>query len=490
MPAVWASMRVSDLIFPIITIAAVLICRHLKKDSRRTSKAAYSCCLAVPLLITLITFPTPSRFVKEYARYSTDAYTFRSAPAQYTLFGKLFYDSMTAMQELTPDEKQQTMEFIRNCGPVPALPDSVAPRRNLVVIMCESLEGWPVGLTYEGHEITPVLNALIADSTTLYAPRVLSQAKGGRSIDGQLIIFTGLLPAAEGTYSTAYPHSVFPSLQQAMKADRGARSFLFTGDKLKVWNQEGVASHLMIDTLISYPDFRIEESYRSQRRHVGDRSFMRQVVEKLRGGTTWNPGEPALLQIVTYSGHSPFNLPEQERKFTLSGRAPKLMEDYLYVTHYVDEALGILIDYLRSRPDWEQTMVVITGDHEGLAADRASLAASAAGKGVVDAEPMVPLIILNSPVGGRIDFPVGQQDIYPTILQLLGLQDYIWPGFGHSMLDPNHPHSLVDPYGRQYGTPPSTEAARLQREAWIHSDRVLKYNLFRDTPYSAEKTER
>lgn len=50
------------------------------------------------------------------------------------------------------------------------LPDSIARKKTLVVIFCESLESWVINRKVEGKEITPNLNAAIADSHTLYAP--------------------------------------------------------------------------------------------------------------------------------------------------------------------------------------------------------------------------------------------------------------------------------------------------------------------------------
>ena len=515
MPSVWASLRWTDIPFLCIPIAAITMCRwpvrhndypdhmtpsctnnsgvndaksHRKSRwTARTSVAGYLVWTAIPLAITVAAFPTPEDFRQHYAAFSSGAYSYRSGPAAYSLAGKLLYDHMTSRSGITPSQRRQTIDFMDSRPPVPALPHGVKPRRNLVVIMCESLESWPVGLVYEGHEITPVLNALVADSTTLYAPYTLSQAKGGRSMDGQLLIFSGMLPVSEGAYSTSYPSSAFPSLQQALKRDRKTRSFLFTGDKIKVWNQEQVARHLMIDTIISYPDYKLEEAFGGYRKHVGDRSFIRQTISKLKDGSTWRPGQPALVQMVTYSGHYPFRLPEKERDFTLSGKAPSLMEDYLYVTHFTDQALGAMINYLRGRPDWDDTMVVITGDHEGLAEHRASLASSPEGQGVVSTMPVVPFIVVNSPVGGHISHIVGQSDIYPTILQLLGLRDSAWRGFGRSMLDPDHPRCATDPWGRLYGTPADPSAPDTQREGWKHSDRALKFDLLRGTRYTAEK---
>ena len=77
--------------------------------------------------------------------------------------------------------------------------------------------------------------------------------------------------------------------------------------------------------------------------------------------------------------------------------------------------------------------------------------------------------------------------LWPTILQLLGLRDSAWRGFGRSMLDPDHPRCATDPWGRLYGTPADPSAPDTQREGWKHSDRALKFDLLRGTRYTAEK---
>ena len=78
---------------------------------------------------------------------------------------------------------------------------------------------------------------------------------------------------------------------------------------------------------------------------------------------------------------------------------------------------------------------MITGDHEGLAADRASLCQSAVGKGVVSPQQFTPFIILNSPKGMRYNEVMGQIDMYPTILSLLQVNNYAWKGMGQTIFD-------------------------------------------------------
>lgn len=63
------------------------------------------------------------------------------------------------------------------------------------------------------------------------------------------------------------------------------------------------------------------------------------------------------------------------------------------VANYTDYAIGPFIDYLKSRPDFDETMIVITGDHEGLASDRMLLCQSKEGKGIVSDKPFNHLLL-------------------------------------------------------------------------------------------------
>ena len=85
----------------------------------------------------------------------------------------------------------------------------------------------------------------------------------------------------------------------------------------------------------------------------------------MEAGEVWPAGENAYVQIVTYSGHAPFRLPENLRRISFSEDVPQLMADYMITANYTDAAIGRLVGYLQSRSDYAHTMIVITGDHEG-----------------------------------------------------------------------------------------------------------------------------
>ena len=317
------------------------------------------------------------------------------------------------------------------------LPDSITPRKNLVIILLESFESWPLEKSIGGKEITPYLNSLLADSTTFFAPRVLTQVAAGRSIDGQLLLTAGLLPTIGSVYSTRYPGSTYLTLNKALKEKYGSSSSLFTVDQLITWNM-GVISHAFgYDNIYDRSTWNNDEKV-GRPGKLSDGSFFRQSAEKLGTGGYWPEGSPAMLTFVTYSGHNPFRLPEnlKDPDFDLSASSlHDTLVRYATMAHYTDSQLHTLIDYLRSRSDWPETMVLITGDHEGLAKERDGIRKSSPeAAALVDAGQFTPFIVLNAPVGGRYDAVMGQVDMYPTILTMLGASGYAWQGVGESVL--------------------------------------------------------
>ena len=483
MPSVWASLRWSDLVFPLILALTVWLMVRYKKQlsAKKTNRAAYLTILAIPLLITIIVFPTPSRFKARYDKLGNNAYTYRSGPAMYTVFGSLIYNALSEMEQLTPEQKRDSAAYLAAIPRIESLPDSVTAPQNLVFIFCESLESWVIDMVYDGQEVTPNLNAMLRNDSTFYAPHVVSQARDGRSIDGQLLCLTGLLPLTQGTYSVRYPDTYYPSIHKALKQQHGSRAVLLTGDKEYVWNQAQIGRNFGLDTIVSFYDFKVEESY-TGREHIGDRALMRQCVDKIKKGDLWRPGEPFYLQMVTYSGHSPFHLPDSEKKLKIGSDIPMVMADYMQIAHYTDEALGIMIDYLRTRPDRANTMVIITGDHEGLADNRSVIRATDMGRKYVSEEQFVPFIVLNAPVTGKTDKVMGQIDIFPSMIYLLGLNDYSWTGLGRSIFSKNHPGAAISTLG-QHVTGPGSELSKAQWQTIIdaqrHSDRIIRYDLLR-----------
>lgn len=362
-----------------------------------------------------------------------------------------------------------------------AFPDD---RRRVVVIFVESLESWLLERSVEGQELTPCLNRLLHEERTLYAPQVVTQVKGGRSIDAQLLVTAGLLPLENGCWSARCPHTAYPSLVKAFRQRHpGARALLFTPDKEIVWNQMIVAREFGFDSLLSHKHFRNDRTTGTgSRRRLCDGAFFDQCLEKLAEPQMLpDTAGACYLQFVTYSSHHPFVIPEELHRIRLRQEMPRRLRDYLTAVNYVDHALGEFIAALRRNPRLSDAMIVITGDHEGLASERPALASSAAGRGLVSEGRFTPLIVVNAPAAMRCTDTVGQIDIYPTLLDLLGLDDYHWHGLGRSLLRADAPRAAVDPRLERVGAAVDSTTEQHLRQAWSLSDRIIRSDYFRHT---------
>ncbi len=402
----------------------------------------------------------------------------------FTLFGSLYYDFLKDQEILTPDMQEKVTRWFDARQTVAYQTFEKKSPDNIILILAESFESWVLEQEVEGKEITPYLNKLLKRDDVVYAPYVLSQVKGGRSIDAQLLCNTGLLPIHTGSYSTRFPDSYYPSLVHAFKQKyKGAKAHVLTVDKHIVWNQHVIAPAFGYDGLTDRRGFIADEKV-GPRKKVGDASFLRQSADKILSGQVWDNRRNDFLQLVTYSGHAPFVLPDELKRIVFSNSYPAILSDYMSMANYTDYAIGEFINRLEQEGILENTMVIITGDHEGLADNREPLCQSAAGYGLVSDQPFTPLIVLNAPTGMRYEEVMGQIDIYPTILELAGLGGYEWKGLGQSICDPDKKPYAVSAGYEVIGKTENRSEAEINhmREAWDISDLIIRYDLLKLFP--------
>lgn len=471
------SLRWADIVLPLITIATAVMAFRYKTTKRQPLTAVLKWWAAplagFALLLTGVNL-CKGGFHKSLRSVRQSAYLCSADAPIFSVFGCIWYDITDAAEPITP-EKQAEIERWLASQPKHQPADSVTEKRsNLLIVFAESLESWVLEKKVDGKEITPCLNRLLKEKSTLYAPNVLTQVKGGRSIDAQLMICSGLLPLMSGTYSSLYYDNTFYTLQKAMRGLKHSRSYLLTIDKVSTWNQGAVARSFGTNTIISYHDFKMTEAFGTHKR-IGDASFFQQCREKIERGEVWKPGESVYMQFVTYSGHAPFKLPDHLRTITFPASIPEKAADYMTTAHYTDKAIGDFVAYLKTLPQYKETIVVIVGDHEGLASYRQELVGNPACRGLVSDKQLTPFIVLNSPVGMRYDKFMGQIDIYPTLLNLMQLDAYRWHGLGQSILDPRKQGVAVGSVMNVEGTGSDKEVERL-KEAHTVSDYMLRYD--------------
>lgn len=475
------SFRWIDTLFPLSSAVYVIMAIRNRSDSKLLTidKLNYIIYIVVLNVFALACIAAKGGFSSHYAALNNANYHSCRVPV-YTLVGQLIHDALESDAKLTDAQRDETARWIAHHKQLQALSTIKTDKQNLIVIICESLESWVIDKSIEGQEITPNINRYLRDSINcVYAPNVVSQVGNGRSIDGQLLVDAGMLPPYNKVYSIEYGQHCYYTLPKALHEKNGAYSYLLTVDKEDTWNQGVVARAFGIDTVLSRENWVNDEPVGSGRKKLGDRSFMRQIVAKMKAGEIMHSGDNNYIQIVTYSGHNPFVLPDSLNRLKLEGDYHEIMARYMALANYTDSGLGILLDYLRTRPDFDRTMIVITGDHEGLATYRDEVVKTSAGRGFVSERQLVPFIVINAPIDLRYDGVMGQVDIYPTLLQLMGMTDYSWTGFGFSIVNGNHPGVAVGSQGELQGdkSAVSTQILDHVNSARKMSERVICYDL-------------
>lgn len=463
------SLRLAD-IFPllIIIVTGIVIARRNRRLPHPTPKVPYLGLMIIMVAVSSILALSRGGIKNHIEQLRGSCYYATTPPVLYKLPGTLLATSFNDNEILTPEIELETEVWLAE----QQRRDAAYPiadregRRNLVVIFCESLESWLIGAKADGDKtITPYLNSLLADSTTLYLPHVASQVGTGRSIDAQLLMLAGMMPLDDAVWSMRYPDRTYPSIAKAMhRRDADARATLLTIDKPITWNQSLVSRAFEVDTMLSRDDWKMTELVGKPAK-LSDGAFMTQSVDKMKAGL-WPEGQPAFIQVVTYSGHNPFRLQPELRGIEINSNYPERLRDYMTMANYTDRSLRPMIEYLKSRSDWDSTMVVIVGDHEALGTDRAKWLAEPEAAKILSPASEVPMIVLNSPVAGRIDKTIGQVDVYSTIIDLMGLRPHAWVGLGQSVFAPGYTEpDMADDH---------------ERMAPKVSSNIIKYDLLKD----------
>lgn len=482
--SVYASLEWWDWGFVLLTAAyGYLSQRYRFKElvsCRRKALTLLSKCLVVPALILVVNFWYYGGFKKAYDDLMFDYQT--CGTPIYSVFGSLYYEHLKERVAYTPEIEAEIEAWLDEHSQETSLPFKIETRDNCILILAESFESWVIEKTVEGKEITPNINRLLKGPETFYAPYVLTQVKGSRSIDGQLLLHTGMLPINFGAYSVRFPHHTYYSIDKAFKEKYDkAQSCCFTVDKKIVWNVGVVAQDFGYDKLLDKPFWKLDEKT-GPRHRLGDLSFLRQCAEKLEADEELFPTKGhTFVQCVTYSGHSPFIIPDESKRISFSAKIPQLLANYMVVANYTDHAIGLFVDRLRSQEKFKNTMIVITGDHEGFGVNRKILHSDPVGKEIISPERFTPLIVLNSPIGMRYEKVMGQVDMYPTLLDLLGCDAYLWRGLGRSVFSPHKKGFAISPQleviGDTVGV--SEEEIMHAKKAWEISDLMICCDYFK-----------
>lgn len=318
---------------------------------------------------------------------------------------------------LNDDERHRIDEFIARRSVQSAIADSVAPRRNLIFIVVESLNSRAVGRTFAGRSVTPVLDSLIASAGAVSCLNVKPQTSVGTSSDGHLIYNTGLLPVTGQVTAFQYAGDVFPSLVTALGYDETGEIIGSTRD---VWNHSIIDRAYGLKGLYDLDDM-------DAAGYDSDSGADRAVFEYTLA-TLPKLQQPFYYFVTTITTHYPFTDPiDRPVNLALPDDMEPIERRYLERVNYFDICLGEFIDGLKAEGLYDNSLIVIASDHEMAVTADEQLNRAAR-------QPITFVAVNTGLVENRRIATMNQIDVYPTILDLMGASRADgWRGVGHSV---------------------------------------------------------
>lgn len=329
----------------------------------------------------------------------------------------------------------------------------LAEGEHVFLIQLESLQSFAFGMEFQGKEVTPNLNKLVKESA--YFPNGEAQIGGGKTSDSDFATNTSIYPLSDSSVFVRFGRDDFTSLPKAMKKD-GYNTNAYHAYKRDFWNR-GVAFNSL-----GYDHFYAADEYEDGTQVImglNDESFYRQTLEKI------NTEEPSFNYLISLSSHYPFDMAEEFQLLDVPYREEYNYRTYHYLQaiHYADYALGIFLEGLKEKDIYDDSLVVVYGDHEANYKDASDdeVARTLGVSNVIGNEyKTIPFIykLPNGQLANTYQDKVGQIDIMPTILNLVDLKtDY--PMLGRDIF--SREENVVN-----------------TQEAKDNSATVIRYNLF------------
>ena len=421
-----ALLRWHDLIlvlpFLLLIVACIMGCRV--KETRESRLKPFCYTMLSFLLMVVVGYANfNDNYVKRFFyNFSNRGYYCQNGLIPYAAF--TLHQAFSASYAVTDADRERVRRFIaEQCPQYTDNRFAGSERRNLVLIIVESLHTWPIGMEVDGREVTPVLNRLVAGDSVIYVPHVLFQTSHGHSSDAHFMYNTGLLPLRDGVVAVNWGNGSYPTLAAALQG-YDCREIICTPGMN--WNQSVTARTYGFDTLYTR-DHLNEADALLRRNNIDDAAmtdFAASLLPELR--------QPFFLEMVTMTMHAPYtNGRIRDSWITASDTLNAEARGYLNCVNVTDSCIGAFIDDLHRTGLAANTVVAIVSDHTQVYLNRVQ------GRSDYEFVPDdwgIPLIITGCDTTLRYEPVIGQVDVFPTLLDVMGANAYRWKGLGHSIL--------------------------------------------------------
>lgn len=324
----------------------------------------------------------------------------------------------------------------------------VAKNKNVLVIHLESFQQFLIDYKWHGKEVTPDLNKLYHANDTISFDNFFNQVGQGKTSDAEMMLENSIFGLQSGSAMSSYGTSnTFESAPAILGQQAGYTSAVMHGGAGSFWNRDNAYKSFGYDYFMPLSYYQNKKGY-----YLGygikDKLFFDQSIKYIE-----HLPQPFYLKMITVTNHYPYDLDKKNQSIDKTDTGDKTVDGYVQTAHYLDEAIGELMSYLKKSGLEKNTLIMLYGDHYGISGNHHKASAQLLNKDSFNnfdnlQFQRVPLMFHMPGLKGGINHTYGGEiDVRPTLFNLLGINDQNMIQFGHSLLAKNAPQIVAQRNG-------------------------------------------
>ncbi len=368
---------------------------------------------------------------------------------------------------LSESDKKDIEDYLIGIREKKLLTDSLPCNadKNLILIVVESFNSDALYVMANGRPAMPFTSSLLEKDGCIVLDNVMSQVGAGRSSDGRFIYQTGLLPIPGDPVAMTYTEARYPSLSGALARE----GYEFDCGNPIQWNKLELSASYGFSKI-----FTREAMLRNMKKLGGkDPALFTNALPVIK-----EMKRPFYAALNTMDMHDPYEEYLWKKSDVWQDTVLSVNEKvYIEKCRQFDAALSRFIAALKENGLYSNSVIVIAGDHN---------ARENALTGTTFVNPEIPIIILNSGITLRSHQKIGQIDLYPTLLDLMGVSGSEWRGLGVSIFrNPAVMHTDTTATVSVSGTRDTASSVHTDPHsypsatAWRISDRLIRSGSYR-----------
>jgi len=237
--------------------------------------------------------------------------------------------------------------------------EDLAKGKNIIVVQLESVQEFVINKTINGKEITPNINKFLHENIEFTNMHMQSYST---TADSEHTMMTSTFPMENGMSFAKYFTNTYDDIFK-MYNENGYHTSYMHGNFPYFWNRGNVYGRLKIDKTEFKEDF--EDRHEDINGDLSDELFYVQSVDKMKGYQ-----QPFFTEVVSASSHTPFTLEGLQDRSKVTIDVGKYKDTYfgnfIESMNYADYAFGKFIDKLKQENLYNDSVILIYGDHNGL----------------------------------------------------------------------------------------------------------------------------